>query len=479
MKRLSTVLICIVLLIAAIPPAAADTAAEDLTDRCSFDFGSKKETGIDPRFFGKTVVTLKAGASFSFSWDEPLPDARLCLQWRNEPRDVALLQYGADGTLLSEETLPPYPETVSPLLPDARRAVIRNGAFDLRMQAAAVYGAGELPEPFHDWQELPAHVDYLLIATHPDDDVLYLGSIVPTYGAERGYVGTIVFVTNQNRDRTSEAENGAWAMGLRVRPVFLGMRDVYRGATKSQRKLFPYDELLLRTVRVYRQLRPLVVFAQDLNGEYGHWQHKSTAKAAREAFALAADPTFDPESAEEYGTWQVQKLFLHLYRQNAVLIDAHTPLAAFDGRDAYEVACDAFLKHRTQQRYHFRVTRDDGSYAFNRFGMAEGVVPVGEDVFDNIDETLFCGYVAPPTPEPSATPEPGATPKSTEPPLPTTRPTQMPAAPSEPPSPVKADPAPLLRIAAITVLAAIVTGVAAYFWKKRRNEKHPPEDREP
>ena len=218
MKRLSTVLICIVLLIAAIPPAAADTAAEDLTDRCSFDFGSKKETGIDPRFFGKTVVTLKAGASFSFSWDEPLPDARLCLQWRNEPRDVALLQYGADGTLLSEETLPPYPETVSPLLPDARRAVIRNGAFDLRMQAAAVYGAGELPEPFHDWQELPAHVDYLLIATHPDDDVLYLGSIVPTYGAERGYVGTIVFVTNQNRDRTSEAENGAWAMGLRVRP---------------------------------------------------------------------------------------------------------------------------------------------------------------------------------------------------------------------------------------------------------------------
>ena len=125
------------------------------------------------------------------------------------------------------------------------------------------------------------------------------------------------------------------------------------------------------------------------------------------------------------------------------------------------------------------MTRDDGSYAFNRFGMAEGVVPVGEDVFDNIDETLFCGYVVPPTPEPSATPEPGATPKSTEPPQAKARPTQTPAAPSEPPSPVKADPAPLLRIPAITVLAAIVTGVAAYFWKKRRNEKHPPEDTVP
>ena len=155
-------------------------------------------------------------------------------------------------------------------------------------------------------------------------------------------------------------------------------------------------------------MRPLVVFAQDLKGEYGHWQHKLTAKAAREAFALAADPAYDPESAAQYGTWQVQKLFLHLYSENTIQIDAHAPLSFFDGKDAYEVARKAFLKHETQQRYHFRVSRDNKRYAFNRFGMAEGIVPAGEDVFDNVDETLLCSYI-PPTPEPTAAPTRGAT----------------------------------------------------------------------
>ena len=470
MKRLWIVLICI-MLFTAIPAAKADSGASELTDRCTFDFGTQKEAENN-LLNGKIGASFKAGASFSMTWDETLEDARLCLQWQKEPEEVRLLQYGADETLLREETLPPYPETVSPLLPDARRAVVESGTKEMRLLAVAVYGAGELPDPFHDWQEIPEHVDYLLISTHPDDDVLYLGSVVPTYGAERGYVGTIVYVTNQNRTRKSEAENGAWAMGLRVRPVFFGMRDVFSGTTKARRNLFPYDELLQNTVRAYRQLRPLVVFAQDLNGEYGHWQHKRTAKAAREAFSLAADPEYDPESAALYGTWQVQKLYLHLYRKDKILIDAHTPLAAFDGKDAYEVACGAFLKHKSQQRYHFRVQRDDGQYAFNRFGMAEGVVPVGEDVFDNIDETLFCGYVAPPTPAPSPmqseAPEAIQTPAPSEKPKPSPRP--------EPAKPAEPDPTPLYWIASITLLASGATGAAAYFWKKRRNETHPPED---
>ncbi len=473
MKRIWIVLICI-MLFTAIPAAKADTDAEKLTDRCTFDFGTQKEAGNDLLRGRGAVVSLKADASFSLTWDEALADARLCLQWQDEPEEVRLFQYGADEALLSEETLPPYPETVLPLLPDARRAEIRNGTKNMRLLAAAVYGAGELPDPFHDWQEIPEHVDYLLISTHPDDDVLYLGSIVPTYGAERGYVGTILYVTNQNRTRKSEAENGAWAMGLRVRPVFFGMRDIFSGTTKARRTLFSYDELLQNTVRAYRRLKPLVVFAQDLNGEYGHWQHKRTAKAAREAFSLAADPEYDPESVGLYGTWQVQKLYLHLFRKNTILIDAHTPLAAFDGKDAYEVACDAFLKHQSQQRYHFRVRRDSGQYAFNRFGMAEGVVPVGEDVFDNIDETLFCGYVAPPTPEPT----PSASPERTETPEPSAKPTPKPTPRPRPAKEPEPDPTPLYWVASITLLASTATGFAAYCWKKRQNEKHPPEDKE-
>ena len=435
MKQLRIALICILtaLLCATVLPARAETAqAEDLTGRMTFDFGvyGKAQKNVLERSVSRQ--TFKVNASFSMTWDEPLSNARLCVQWFDLPENVSVLQYDAAGALLSEQTLPQLPETITPLLPDARKAVVQAGNAGMTVWFLGVYGAGELPDPFHDFLETPDHLDYLLISTHPDDDVLYLGSVVPVYGAERGYTGTVVYVTTPNRERVTEAENGAWAMGVRYRPVFLGMNDVSDAARKKKGSLFRYEDVLLNIVRIYRRLHPVVVFAQDFKGEYGHWQHELTTKAAQEAFSLAADPTYDPESAEQYGTWQVQKLFIHLYKKNTIVIDAHEPLSFFDGKDAFEVARAAYKKHASQQKYKFKVERDTGRFPFNCFGMAEGVVEVGEDVFDNIDETLLSDYV-PPTPEPTAEPTPEPTPEPTE--APTPEPTAAPTVAEETPEP--------------------------------------------
>ena len=485
MKRIRTLVICILILLLALPvlPVRAETEqAEDLTDSFRFDFGSSRDAAERILKDRKNYYSFQKSESFTLAWDETVSEARLCISWREPPENVEVVQYDKDGAILQRETLVPHPDSVVPLLQEAQSATVQAGEDGMKVLFCAVYGPGELSEPFHEWQETPDHLDYLLISTHPDDDVLYLGSIVPTYGAERGYVGTIVYVTCQNRTRADEAENGAWTMGLRYRSVFLGMKDVDNSASKEAKDAFKYSELLLNTVRIYRSYRPLVVFAQDLNGEYGHWQHKLTAKAAREAFSLAADPTFDPESAEQYGTWQVQKLYLHLFRKNKLTVDAHAPLSFFDGKDAFEVACEAYRKHETQQRFRFKVRRDDGAYAFNRFGMAEGVVPVGNDVFDGIDERLLSNYVEPtPTPEPSPTPEPTSTPELTPNPTPTAVPVTP--APTEKVQETTQEPAaqdlrPLLRIGVVTVATAAVVGVAAYFWKKRQLQKHPPDKQE-
>ena len=488
MKRRVCLIICIaaLLLAASVLPVHADSAqAVDLTRKCSFDFGDYRSAEGRVLREPEQYQIFRPEDSFSFTWEEAFDGARLCLTWQALPEGVAVLQYDADGVLLCSETLDSFYETITPLLPDARKAVVQSGKDGMRVRFCSVYGAGELPEPFHEWNKTPERVDYLLISTHPDDDVLFMGCIIPTYGAEQGYIGSIVYVTrmrddNNARIRASEAENAAWTMGLRSYPVFLNMPDVTQNASKERKSTFRYDELLQNLVRVYRRLKPLVVFAQDENGEYGHWQHKLVSKASREAFALAADPTYDPDSAEQYGTWQVQKLFLHLYPENRITVDAHAPLSFFGGRDAFEVACEAYKKHKSQQRYWFKVERDKGKYPFNHFGMAEGVVPVGEDVFDNIDETLFCGYV-PSTPEPTAEPTPEPTPVHT--PEPTPEPTREPTpkpdpapATSEPaPQAEKPDPTPLILTGAITSAAAIAVGVAAYFWKKRRMAKQPSE----
>ncbi len=484
MKRGRLFIICILILLLALPvlPAAAETEqAEDLTETFRFDFGPDPDAAKRILRDREQYHTFRENGAFTLAWDAETRDARLCISWRESPENVSVTQYAADGSALLQETLVPHPDSVVPLLPEARSAAVQAGEDGMKVLFCAVYGPGGLPEPFHEWQETPDRLDYLLISTHPDDDVLYLGSIIPTYGAEQGRVGTIVYVTCQNRVRADEAENGAWAMGLRYRPVFLGMKDVDNSASKDAKNAFKYSELLVNTVRVYRRFRPLVVFAQDLNGEYGHWQHKLTAKAAREAFSLAAEPAFDPESYEQYGAWQVQKLYLHLFRKNKLTVDAHAPLSFFGGRDAYDVACEAYRKHETQQRFRFKVRRDDGAYAFNRFGMAEGVVPVGNDVFDGIDERLLCGYVEPtPTPEPTPEPTQTATPAPTPEPAPTIVPvTPAPAetAQKTAPKPDVQDLRPLLWIGVVTAATAAVVGVAAYFWKKRQLRKHSP-DRE-
>lgn len=488
MKYLRIITSCILVLLmtaAVLPAAAAEELAENLTARYSFDFGSYKSAQGRVLSDSTHYQIFQGGDSFSLTWTEPIDGARLCLTWQDAPKGVCILQYDAEGTLISTDALPSFYETATVLLPDARKAVVQAGETEMRVRFCAVYGAGALPEAFHDWKETPDHLDYMLISTHPDDDVLFLGSIIPTYGAEQGYVGSTVYVTkmrdeNSGRIRISEAENASWTMGLRYYPIFINMPDVADSAKPEKKKLFKYDELLLNIVRVYRQYHPLVVFAQDIDGEYGHWQHVLVSKASREAFALAADPTFDPESAEQYGTWQVQKLYLHLFKKYELIVDAHAPLSFFDGKDAFEVACEAYEKHESQQQMWFRVGRDDYQYAFNRFGMAEGVVPVGKDVFDNIDETLLSGYV-PPTPEPTEvpTPEPteAPTPEPTEEaqvvletPEPEPVPTEAPQTP-EPISEPRKDPLPLILIGVITVAAAIAVGAAAYVWRKR----HPAE----
>lgn len=432
MKRYR-IFLCLILAALLLLPAASfadGDGAANLTRKCTFDPG--EYTSAPARVFSKGTERYQIfdpGASFSFSWDDSIPAASLCIQWRELPTGVTVEQRNADGDLLSRETLETLPETVTLLRSDCRKAVVKAGEAGMQVAFCAVFGEGTLPDPFHEWIDTPQKLDYLLISTHPDDDVLFLGSVVPVYGAEQGYVGSIAYVTCRNRKRMTEAENGAWEMGLRYRPLFLDFPDVARDAPQEEKDTFVYEEVLLATVRLYRRYKPATVFAQDKNGEYGHWQHKLTSKAAVEAWPLAADPSYDPASYEQYGAWTVPKVFIHLHEENQILIDARTPLTFFDGTDAYNVARKAFLKHESQQGFGFAVTRDKGEYAFNRFGMAVGSVEVGEDVFDNIDETLLSSYV-PPTPEPTEEPTPEPTAAPTE--APTATPAATPKLTAEP-----------------------------------------------
>jgi hypothetical protein len=202
--------------------------------------------------------------------------------------------------------------------------------------------------------------------------------------------------------------NAAWVMGLRNYPVFAGFRDVPNTKKVEWGQDFTLERITQYLVTQLRKYKPEVVITHDTDGEYGHWQHILISEAAQQAVVLANDATYDPDSAAQYGVYQVKKLYLHLYAENAITLDVDTPLSSFDGLSASEVAKLAYEEHASQIANGYHRVRNEGVYSLSDFGLyysAVGPDSGTNDMFENIDGTLLSTYIAPsPSPTPTQTP---------------------------------------------------------------------------
>ena len=374
--------------------AESDTSpaikAENLSFSIKFDYSDHYDIGKKLLYDSLSKPeTFSPYERFSIWWNPNVPGHWLCVQWNVVPEDVRILQYDRNDMLLAETCVEEKYDTVLELEADTGRVVFVGDRRGMEVARIALFSEGILPEPFYPWKETFGHLDYLVISTHPDDDVIFMGGIAPIYGMERGYTGTIAYVTNPGRLRLCEAVKGAWTMGVRYRPLFLGFRDVPSDRIRQSGNKFVPEAVTLAIVRMLRQERPLVVFTQDLNGEYGHWQHKVVSASVVEACKLAADESYDPASVAAYGAWEVKKCYLHLYQDNPLILDVNTPLASMEGKTVIEIDKEAFLKHNTQQNGRYWVQTDWDAYPLCKFGMAYGTVEAGEDAFDNIDPALL------------------------------------------------------------------------------------------
>lgn len=260
-----------------------------------------------------------------------------------------------------------------------RLAVTSEKKTALRINDLFVLSEGDLPDWVQVWQPTEEKADILFLSTHPDDELIFFGGAIPTYAVEQQRKVVVAYFTRSNTTRTSELLNGLWHMGVRTYPVIGNFKDSYaknlKAAYKSAGGKGKVNEWI---VGLYRQYKPEVVVTQDTNGEYGHKQHMMIADAAQNCIALAANEDEFTASTIAYGTWQVKKLYLHLYPENQITFDWTVPLKSMNGATGIELAEEAYTLHKTQASSGMSVTETGTKYDNRVFGLA--FTTVGEDV---------------------------------------------------------------------------------------------------
>ncbi|MBR3270494.1 MAG: PIG-L family deacetylase [Clostridia bacterium] len=446
--RTICVLLCL-LLLGGTASFAESTEPVRLGRRCTYA-ATKPSKYLPDRLGDRNVdtkVILASGEWASVSWDENTGADFVYWEWSDKagilpaPYSVELLNEAGE-TVKAFDGNPYWNDGI----------VVEPGVFGVRLTAeeptelcTLVPYAGGAPSDYHAWEPTPEKVDFLVIATHPDDDALFMGNVIATYGKQLGYTGTILWCTTRERIRRTEALNGAAIMGLTQYPLMAGLPDISRKNRERFEKDFLLEDVENVLIRYIRQVRPEVVITHDVEGEYGHWQHKRVSEAVRLAVEDAANPACDPASAEMSGTWQVKKLYIHLYPENPIFITATEPLSAFGELTGWEIAKAAYNCHQSQELGN-HPCNNEGFHSLERFGLAFSTVGLDtgrNDLFENIPLEELVGFE--PTPEP--TPAPTDIPAPTDTPAPIAQTTDTPRPTDTPQPALTASPLPMDKAA--------------------------------
>lgn len=226
---------------------------------------------------------------------------------------------------------------------------------DCSLSEVHLFGDGVAPSWVQIWEPPCEEADLLLFSTHIDDEHLFFAGVLPYYAVARALDVQVVYFTDpfQYHERPHEQLNGLWTVGVRHYPVsgdFVDMRSYSSAEAYAHQESFGFtrDDMVRSQVELLRRFRPQVVVGHDIHGEYGHGQHMINCETLMEGLDLAADASFDPDSAAQYGVWDTPKAYIHLWEENPIVMDWDVPLEAFGGRTAFQISQEGFRCHKSQ-----------------------------------------------------------------------------------------------------------------------------------
>jgi len=260
----------------------------------------------------------------------------------------------------------------------------------------------EVPDYVHIWDDPCEEADVLLISAHSDDEVLFFGGTLPYYANEKKLKVQVAYFTYHNQKiRAHEALNAIYYCGVRNYPVFGEFQDQYASSLAQAEGLYNYNKAQAKIVELYRRFKPNVVLTHDPNGEYGHGVHMLVSDLAQKAVKLAADSAACPELTEKYGTWEVKKLYLHLYEKNQIRLDWEFNLESYGGVNCWDVIAKAFSLYDSQMQYYksslnnIKNHAPSAKYDCRLFGLYSSTVGLDvkkDDFLENIKPVEYKTY---------------------------------------------------------------------------------------
>lgn len=374
------VLLCAVsFLMVSFPVSAAETA-RDLTDSLSLTHSRNISLSklTDRSYTSK--IQMEVSDVLTLRAQEPIAALYLVFDRPPEPYTVV-----SGETVISCGTQSFLHETIYVPNPQTEISITLPASILCDVYA---FSAGTLPAFVQDWNAPYDDCDLLLLPTHADDEHLFFGGIMPYYAGEQGKKVQVAYLTNHWGEpyRPHELLNGLWTVGIRAYPVISEFNDLYSMSLDHAKTLYDTDKMLAYQVELIRRFRPEVIVGHDVNGEYGHGVHQLNTYLLMQAVEMSADEQSYPASAQKYGTFDVPKTYLHLYKENELVMDIDEPLSAFSGKTAYEMAVEGFAQHRSQQQW-FSVEKS-GKYDCRKFGLYRTTVGLDSgigDLFEHID----------------------------------------------------------------------------------------------
>ncbi len=377
MKKLFSVLLLICMMLMISTALAAD--AEDISKKCGIE-ASKGETKVscmvDGRYnpYWRCSPVKNPRVALTAPKGKTIASVYICFGVIPDKWDIETSTDGinwntsleCDGTFL--HTFVELPEPAA----HVRIQAHSEDRISMQINELFVFTEGTVPDWVQRWEPSCGKTDILFVATHPDDELLFFGSAIPGYANREDCRVMVAYFTHSDAFRASELLNGLWYMGVRNYPDIAAFRDGKASSLSNAYKRIGGEEASDEWMMgLFRRYRPEVVVTQDIDGEYGHNQHRLASQTALRCVQSAADE------------WQVKKLYLHLWPEGQRTFDWSVPIKKMGGKTGAELAQEAYLNfHKSQPA---SLLRYGAQYDNRVFGLAFSTVGDDEAMNDFLE----------------------------------------------------------------------------------------------